>query len=75
MRVAKTHIRFLVLAFILLLSIPIIVIEWRHYRTYGHLVSYGLHVDVLNRDVSIGMAGRTKDYWAQLFNFTFGLLS
>gem|GEM_PF-6248535 len=39
-----------VLLLTVLVAVPLIVSEWRHYRTYGHVVSYGLHVDALNED-------------------------
>src|SRR5258705_10804500 len=70
MKVTKAVIRTLLIALVVLVSVPIVVVEWKHYKTYGHFVSYGLHVDVLNRDVSIGIPGRTKEYWAQLTNFS-----
>lgn len=44
--------------------------EFRHRSRFGHFVPYGLHVDVLSRDVSIGIPGQTKMYWAELSNFS-----
>jgi len=45
-------------------------IEYLHHREYGHFVSYGLHVDTLNRDADIGIPGQTKMYWLRLSNYT-----
>ena len=59
-----------ILVGVVLAAIPLIVFEWRHYRTHGHLVCYGLHVDVLNEDFSIAIRGQTKLYWAELSNYS-----
>ena len=45
-------------------------IEFRHWYNFGHLVSYGLHVDALNEDFSIAIPGQTKMYWPEISNFT-----
>ena len=45
-------------------------IEYIHHYDYGHFVSYGLHVDALNRDTDIGIPGQTKMYWPRLSNYT-----
>jgi hypothetical protein len=55
-------------------TIPLIIFEWHHYRTYGHFVSYGLHVDALNEDFSIAIPGQTKLYWAELSNYSLSTL-
>lgn len=44
--------------------------EFRHWYNYGHLVSYGLHVDAVNRDAYIGIPGQTKMYWPEVTNFS-----
>ncbi len=45
-------------------------IELRHWAKYGHLVSYGLHVDAMNENYSIAIPGQTKMYWPEVSNFT-----
>jgi len=70
MKVSKAIGFIVLLCLLLLLSLPLLVVEWRRYRMFGHFVSYGVHVDILSRDVNIGIKGRTKDYWARLSNFT-----
>ncbi len=69
----RTRKAFLLLPFVTLLlaGVFIVVFEWRHYRTYGHFVSYGLHVDPLNRAAYIGIPGQTKMYYAQISNYSF----
>ena len=46
-------------------------LEFRHWYYFGHLVSYGLHVDVRNEDFNIAIPGQTKLYWAEISNFSF----
>jgi hypothetical protein len=46
-------------------------LEFAHRYNFGHLVPYGLHVDVLSEEVSIGIPGQKKMYRAELSNFTF----
>lgn len=41
-----------------------------HRYNYGHFVPYGLHADVLSREVSIGIPGQKKMYWPELSNFS-----
>lgn len=48
----------------------IVSVEFRHWYNYGHLVSYGLHVDAVNRDAYIGIPGQTKMYWPEVSNFS-----
>lgn len=48
----------------------ILFIEFRHWHNFGHVVSYGLHVDAVNEDASIGIPGQTKMYWPELSNFS-----
>jgi hypothetical protein len=50
--------------------VSIAYLEGGHKYNFGHFVPYGLHVDVISRDVSIGIPGQTKMYEAQLSNFT-----
>jgi len=45
--------------------------ELGHRYHFGHLVPYGLHVDVLSEEVSIGIPGQKKMYKAELSNFSF----
>ena len=66
----RTFIRTLIISCVGLVCILVVGFEWAHYHTYGHLVSYGLHVDSLNRDAYIGIPGQTKMYSARLSNFT-----
>ena len=57
-------------AIIVTMCVSVSAFEWNHYRTYGHFVSYGLHVDPLNEDAYIGIPGQTKMYWARLSNYS-----
>jgi hypothetical protein len=59
-----------VVLLIVLAAVSLIVFQLRHYRTHGHFVSYGLHVDALNEDYSIAIPGQTKLYWAELSNYS-----
>jgi hypothetical protein len=45
--------------------------EFAHRYNFGHFVPYGLHVDVLSEEISIGIPGQKKLYRAELSNFTF----
>jgi hypothetical protein len=45
--------------------------EFGHRYNFGHFVPYGLHVDVLSEEVSIGIPGQKKMYKAELSNFSF----
>ena len=45
-------------------------IEYLHHKEFGHFVTYGIHVDALNRDADIGIPGQTKMYWPRLSNYT-----
>ena len=45
-------------------------VEFRHWYNFGHLVSYGLHLDALNETASIAIPGQTKMYWPEISNFT-----
>ena len=74
MRIRKAFL-FLPIVVLLLAGVFIVVFESRHYRTYGHLVSYGLHVDPLNRDAYIGIPGQTKKYYAQILSYSFWPIS
>jgi hypothetical protein len=60
---------FIVLAVAVCLAVA--YFEFAHRYNYGHFVPYGLHVDVVTRDVSIGIPGQTKMYKAELSNFSF----
>jgi len=74
MRVAFNK-RSIVRRFLLMLACAIVVasayFEIGHRYKFGHFVSYGLHVDVVSEDVSIGIPGQTKMYRAELSNFSF----
>jgi hypothetical protein len=50
--------------------VSIAYLEVGHKYNYGHFVPYGLHIDVISRDSSIGIPGQTKMYEANLSNFT-----
>lgn len=52
------------------LVIAIAYFQLVHRYNYGHFVPYGLHADVRSREVSIGIPGQKKMYWAQLSNFS-----
>jgi hypothetical protein len=70
MKLKATIARKILVAFALLGCLLVVGVEWKHYHTYGHLVAYGLHVDVLNEDFNIAIPGQTKMYWAEIFNFS-----
>ena len=59
-----------VLFIVVIAAVSITVVEWRHHRTYGHFVSYGLHVDALSEDFSIAIPGQKRLYWAVLSNYS-----
>ncbi|MGH9968906.1 MAG: hypothetical protein ACREBG_14055 [Pyrinomonadaceae bacterium] len=63
-------IRTVIVSAIALVALSVIGVEWMHYHNYGHLVSYGLHVDPLHRDAYIGIPGQTKMYYARLSNYS-----
>jgi len=46
-------------------------VELRHRYDFGHFVPYGLHVDVLSDEISIGIPGQKMMYRAELSNFSF----
>src|SRR5688500_19003289 len=66
-----SFVRPLILGSVVLACLFLVGFEWSHYHNYGHLVSYGLHVDPLNRDAYIGIPGQTKMYYARLSNYSF----
>jgi hypothetical protein len=70
MKLRKSYLILLVIIIAGILCLFVIRFEWNHHRTYGHFVSYGLHVDPLNRDADIGIPGQTKMYWARLSNYS-----
>jgi len=51
--------------------VAIAYFELGHRYNFGHFVPYGLHVDVLSEEVSIGIPGQKKMYKAELSNFSF----
>jgi hypothetical protein len=57
------------LASIVGLSLLIGYLEFSHHYNYGHLFTYGLHVDVLSEDFNIGIPGQKKLYRAELTNY------
>lgn len=57
---------------VLALSLLTAYLEFSHHYNYGHLFTYGLHVDVLSEDYDIGIPGQKKLYRAELTNY--GLL-
>lgn len=62
--------RSLLLAVVAITCLAVIGVEWVHHHNYGHFVSYGLHVDVLNEDAYSGIPEQTKMYWARLSNYS-----
>lgn len=71
MKLRKAHLILAVIAIVLFVGVLIGGLQWNHYRTYGHFVSYGLHVDPVNQDAYIGIPGQTKMYAAKLSNYSF----
>ena len=61
----------LTFATLFLMSAGTAYVEFAHRYNFGHFVPYGLHVDVLSKEMSIGIPGQTKLYRAELSNFTF----
>lgn len=51
--------------------VAIAYFELGHRYNFGHFVPYGLHVDVLSEEVSIGIPGQKNMYRAELSNFSF----
>lgn len=62
--------RIFVLAPVSILCLLLVGSEYAHYRNYGHLVYYGLHVDPLSREAYIGIPGQIRMYRARLSNYT-----
>jgi hypothetical protein len=71
MKFIRAHLILPVIAIVVIVCVLVGRLEWSHYRTYGHFVSYGLHVDPVNRDAYIGIPGQTKMYAAKLSNYSF----
>jgi hypothetical protein len=72
MKLRKASIvRILIVTVVVLVCLLFVGFEWAHYHNYGHVVSYGVHVDPLNRDAYIGIPGQTKMYYARLSNYSF----
>jgi hypothetical protein len=53
----------------ILFALGIIVIQARHHFEHGHFAAFGIHVDALSMDGSIGIPGQTKLYWTEVTNF------
>ena len=70
MKLRKAHLILPVILVVVIVCLLVGRFEWNHYRTYGHFVSYGLHVDSVNRDAYIGIQGQTKMYSARLSNYS-----
>lgn len=66
----RTLIRFL-LMLVCAVVVAVAYCEIGHRYKFGHFVPYGLHVDVLSEEVSIGIPGQKKMYQAELSNFSF----
>ena len=58
------------LAILIAVGVSIAYFEFGHKYDYGHFVPYGLHMDVISRNGSIGIPGQEKMYEAHLSNFT-----
>ena len=63
-------VRIFILVVLIVSSIWVGGIEYLHHKQFGHFVSYGLHVDALNRYSEIGIPGQTQMYWPRLYNYT-----
>ena len=70
MNLRKAHLILPLLIVVMIVCVPVGLVEWNHHRTYGHFVSYGLHLDPVNRDAYIGIPGQTKMYSATLSNYS-----
>ena len=71
MRITKTALLKSLVPFLVLVCLLGVAVEWRQHQTFGHFVSYGLHVDALNENFNIAIPGQTKMYWAEISNFSF----
>ena len=70
MKLRKAHVILPVILLVVIVCLFTAGFELNHHRTYGHFVTYGLHVDSLNEDAYIGIPGQTKMYWARLSNYS-----
>ena len=70
MKLRKAHLILPVIVIVVIVGLLVGSFEWNHFRTYGHFVSYGLHVDPVSRDGYIGIPGQTKMYSARLSNYS-----
>jgi hypothetical protein len=62
--------RKILLVLVAILCLVIGYFEFEHHYNYGHLFSYGLHVDAISEYGHIGIPGQTHMYKARLSNFT-----
>jgi len=69
-RLRKAHVILPVIVIVLFVCVLVGGFQLHHYRTYGHFVSYGLHVDPVNQNAYIGIPGQTKMYAAKLSNYS-----
>jgi hypothetical protein len=67
----RSFLRALLVTTLCAVVVAVSYFELSHRYKFGHFVPYGLHVDVLSEDVSIGIPGQTKMYRAELSNFSF----
>ena len=67
----RSLLRRLLLMLLCEIVVAIAYFEVGHRYNFGHFVPYGLHVDVLSEEVSIGIPGQKKIYKAELSNFSF----
>src|SRR5215510_8172793 len=67
----RSLLRNLLLMLVCAIVVAIAYFEGGHKYNFGHFVPYGLHVDVLSEEVSIGIPGQKKMYKAELSNFSF----
>jgi hypothetical protein len=70
MKLRKAHLSLSLMLIAVIVCLLIGGFEWNHYRTYGHFVSYGLHLDPVSRDAYIGIPGQSKMYSARLTNYS-----
>src|SRR5215510_1468683 len=71
MKLRKAHLILPPMLIVVIVCLLVGGLEWNHHRTYGHFVSYGLHLDPVSQDAYIGIPGQTRMYSARLTNFSF----
>ena len=67
----KALVRNMFLTLVFAVCVAIAYFEFGHKYNFGHFVAYGLHVDAISEEVSIGIPGQKKMYKAELSKFSF----